>query len=148
MRKEQKNIYPIFSEKLSAYIKEHNMRHTQERFVILEKICEMQHFTIEELRSVLCELMISRATVYNAVMLFESMGLIHKLHKTYGVRATHYQIAQATHSTIHIICERCGRVSQVRDVSTAKILIEKPWSNFEVEYISLYLFGHCKRCKK
>ena len=44
--------------------------------------------------------------------------------------------------------QRCGRVREVKDSTFSRILEDKRMNNFVLERYSLYLYGHCKVCKK
>ena len=116
--------------------------------MILAKICELQRFTIDELRSKLTDITISRATVYNTLSLLEDARLIQKLDKEFGVRTAQYELVHASDSSVQVICQRCGRVSTVRDTTISRMLADKKWSNFVPHHFSLYVFGHCKVCRR
>lgn len=148
MPHKKEDISPTPSEQLRAYLDEHHLRHTPERFAILNKICELQRFTIDELRNTLTELNISRATIYNTLSLLEDAQLIQKLDKEFGVRTAQYEMVHANESSVQIICQRCGRVSKVKDSTISRMLADKKWSNFMPNHFSLYLFGNCKVCRR
>lgn len=134
--------------RLCAYLDEHQLRHTPERFTILSTVCKLQRFTIDELRASLNELAISRATVYNTLSLLEDAQLVRRLTKEYGVRAAQYELVRATDSVVQIICQRCGRVGIVKDPTIKRMLADKRWSNFEPDHFSLYVVGQCKVCRR
>lgn len=140
--------YSSAVERLRAYINEHGMRRTREREVILEQVCALQCFSVEELRGALTELTISRATIYNALEVLEKAGIIHRLDKQFGVRAGKYEVVQANASHIQIICQRCGRVSEVRDTTINRMLADKRFTNFNPQRFSLYIYGTCKVCRR
>lgn len=148
MPHKKEDIFQRSSEKLCAYLNEHRLRHTPERFTILEKICKLQRFTIDELRSTLTELTISRATIYNTLSLLEDAQLVQKLDKEFGVRAAQYELIQANDSSVQIICQRCGRVSVIKDSTISRMLADKRWPNFVPHHFSLYIFGCCKICRR
>lgn len=148
MPTKKEDIQPTPAELLANYLVEHQLRHTPERYTILAKICELQRFTIDELRSKLTDITISRATVYNTLSLLEDARLIQKLDKEFGVRTTQYELVHASDSSVQVICQRCGRVSTVRDTTISRMLADKKWSNFVPHHFSLYVFGHCKVCRR
>ena len=148
MPNKKEDIQPTPAELLANYLVEHQLRHTPERYTILAKICELQRFTIDELRSKLTDITISRATVYNTLSLLEDARLIQKLDKEFGVRTAQYELVHASDSSVQVICQRCGRVSTVRDTSISRMLADKKWSNFVPHHFSLYVFGHCKVCRR
>lgn len=142
------DILQSSSDLLRAYLDEHQLRHTPERFTILSAVCKLQRFTIDELRASLNELAISRATVYNTLSLLEDAQLVRRLTKEYGVRAAQYELVRATDSVVQIICQRCGRVGIVKDPTIKRMLADKRWSNFEPDHFSLYVVGQCKVCRR
>ncbi len=148
MPNKKEDIQPTPAELLANYLVEHQLRHTPERYTILAKICELQRFTIDELRSKLTDITISRATVYNTLSLLEDARLIQKLDKEFGVRTAQYELVHASDSSVQVICQRCGRVSTVRDTTISRMLADKKWSNFVPHHFSLYVFGHCKVCRR
>ena len=148
MPNKKEDIQPTPAELLANYLVEHQLRHTPERYTILAKICELQRFTIDELRSKLTDITISRATVYNTLSLLEDARLIQKLDKEFGVRTAQYELVHASDSSVQVICQRCGRVSTVRDTTISRMLADKKWSNFVPNHFSLYVFGHCKVCRR
>lgn len=148
MSQKKEDIYRRAYDQLCAYMDEHKLRHTPERFNILSSVCTLQRFSVEELRESLTELLISRATVYNTIELFEKAGIIRHVEKEYGVRAGYYELSWLKSSAIHIICQRCGRVREVKDSTFSRMLEDKRLTNFVLDRYSLYLYGHCKVCKK
>lgn len=148
MPNKRDDLYRKAYDKLCAYMDEHNLRYTPERFNILSSVCTLQRFTIEDLRDSLTEILISRATVYNTIELFEKAGIIRHIEKEYGVRAGQYELSFLKGSSIHIICQQCGRVREIKDQTFSRILEDKKLTNFVLERYSLYLYGKCKVCKK
>lgn len=148
MPTKKEDILQSSSSRLCAYLDEHQLRHTPERFTILSAVCKLQRFTIDELRASLNELTISRATVYNTLSLLEDAQLVRRLTKEYGVRAAQYELVRATDSVVQIICQRCGRVGIVKDPTIKRMLADKRWSNFEPDHFSLYVVGQCKVCRR
>ena len=148
MPTKKEDILQSSSSRLCAYLDEHQLRHTPERFTILSTVCKLQRFTIDELRASLNELAISRATVYNTLSLLEDAQLVRRLTKEYGVRAAQYELVRVTDSVVQIICQRCGRVGIVKDPTIKRMLADKRWSNFEPDHFSLYVVGQCKVCRR
>ena len=148
MPNKKEDLYRKAYDQLCAYMDEHNLRYTPERFNILSSVCKLQRFNVDELRNSLTELLISRATVYNTIELFEKAGIIRHIEKEYGVRAGQYELAYLKSSSIHIICQQCGKVKEVKDSTFSRILEDKRLTNFVLERYSLYLYGRCKVCKK
>lgn len=142
------NAYHAALETLRAYINAHQMRQTREREVILLHASQLRCFSVEQLQNALTEITISRATVYNTLTILEKAGIIHRLDKEFGVRAGQYEMVQANASHIQIICQRCGRVSEVRDTTINRTLADKKFTNFTPQRFSLYVYGTCKVCRR
>mgnify|MGYP002513039413 CR=1 FL=1 len=142
------DIFKEATNTLYAYLNEHHMRHTAERIFILEAICRLKSFTVDELREQLTEMNISRATVYNTLTILEKAEIIHRVEKEFGIRATQYELILHNESSVQIICERCGRISEVKDSTISRMLEDKKFTNFTPERFSLYIYGHCKVCRR
>ena len=141
------DIFKETSKMLDAYLNEHRMRHTSERIFILEAICRLKSFHVDQLRAALTDMTISRATVYNTLTILEDAKIIRRLDKEFGVRATQYELIQDGESSVQVICTRCGRMSKVKDTTIHRMLSDKRWSNFEPKHFSLYVYGQCKVCR-
>lgn len=142
------DIYRKAYDQLCSYLDEHHMRHTPERFSILASVCSLQRFTVDDLRYSLTGILISRATVYNTLELFEKAGVIRHIEKEYGVRAGQYELTCLKNSSVQIICQQCGRISEVKDSTISRMLADKRFTNFVPERFSLYIYGRCKVCRK
>lgn len=146
--KKQDDIYREAYQRLCAYIETHQLRHTAERMTILSTVCMLQRFSVDDLRYALTGITISRATVYNTLSIMEEAGIVHRLEKDFGKRATQYEIVFLRHSSVKIICQKCGRISEVKDSTIQRMLDDKNFTNFVQERYSLYIYGHCKVCRK
>lgn len=147
-QKTAEDIYRKAYNQLCAYMDDHRMRYTAERFTILSSICSLQRFTVDDLRYALTGITISRATVYNTLELLENAGVIRRIEKEYGVRAGQYELAYLQSSSVKIICQKCGRISEIKDSTISRMLADKRFTNFVPEYYSLYIYGHCKVCRR
>jgi Fe2+ or Zn2+ uptake regulation protein len=146
--KRQDDIYKRAYQLLDDYISKNQLRHTNERKLILSSVCALQRFSVEELRLTLTSLTISRATVYNALDTMEKAGIVHRLEKDFGKRAVQYELVFLRTSSVKVICQNCGRVSEVKDSTIQRMLDDKSFSNFIQERFSLYIYGHCKICRR
>ena len=142
------DIYKLAYDRLCDYINKYQLRHTAERLTILSSVCTLQRFTVDELRETLTGITISRATVYNALSTMEKAGIVHKLEKDFGRRSTQYEIVFTRTSAVKIICHKCGRISEVKDSTIQRMLQDKNFTNFVQERFSLYIYGHCKVCRR
>lgn len=133
---------------MCAYLDAHHLHHTSERMTILQTACELRTFSVEELRKSMVEINISRATIYNNLNLLEKAGILRRLNKEFGVRAGQYELILHHSSTIKIVCQRCGRISDVKDSTIIRMLADKKFTNFNPEYFTLYIQGCCKICRR
>ena len=146
--KKQDDIYKRAYQLLCEYIETHKLRHTNERKLILSSVCSLQRFSVEELRLSLTSLTISRATVYNALDIMENAGIVHRLEKDFGKRAGQYELVFLRTSSVRIIFQICGLISEVKDSTIQRMLEDKSFTNFVQERFSLYIYGHCKICRR
>lgn len=146
--KKREEIYRKAYDCLCAYLDANALRHTSERLSILTAICDLQRFSVDDLRYALTGIRISRATVYNTLELMERAGIIQRVEKEFGIRAGHYELAFLHNSSVQVICQRCGRVSKVKDSTIQRMLEDKRFTNFIPERFSLYIYGKCKVCRK
>ncbi len=94
-------------------LKRKGLRRTQERFYLLDEIYSMTgHFTADELYRVVKSkgFMISRATVYNSLNLFEELGLVIGHHFSRGGKKYEPSLRK---QHIHLVCSICNKVSEV-----------------------------------
>jgi Fe2+ or Zn2+ uptake regulation protein len=115
---------------------------------ILSAVCTLQRFSVDDLRYALTGITISRATVYNTLSIMEEAGIVHRLEKDFGKRATQYEIVFLRNSSVKIICQKCGRISEVKDSTIQRMLDDKSFTNFVQDRYSLYIYGHCKVCRR
>jgi Fe2+ or Zn2+ uptake regulation protein len=146
--KKQDDIYREAYQRLCAYLESHQLRNTAERMTILSAVCALQRFSVDDLRYSLTGITISRATVYNALTIMEEAGILHRLEKDFGKRATQYEILFLRNSSVKIICRECGRIGEVKDSTIQRMLDDKSFANFIQERFSLYIYGHCKVCRR
>lgn len=146
--RKREEIYRKAYDCLCKYLDTNALRHTAERLSILTAICELQRFSVDDLRYSLTGILISRATVYNTLELFEKAGVVRHIEKEYGVRAGQYELSCLKTSSVQIICQQCGRISEVKDSTISRMLEDKRFTNFIPERFSLYIYGKCKVCRK
>jgi Fe2+ or Zn2+ uptake regulation protein len=88
---------------------------------------------------------LGRATIFRALDLFTSLGLVERVDLPGGDHA--YVACQAVHHH-HAICTDCGRSLDVRDQGLADILTEiGVRSGFQVTAHRLEIFGRCGDCQ-
>ena len=134
--------------KLNHYLAQHQMRRTPERVAILGKVMEFQkHFSVEAVHNSLVSVgyHVSRATVYNAIDLFETCGIVRRLPVSQG--AGEYECVDERTGHINLVCSRCGRSREVKDTELSRRLAHKRYSSFVMTGYDLYISGTCTRCR-
>ena len=88
---------------------------------------------------------LGRATVFRAIELFASLGVVERVDLPDGEHA--YVACEPAHHH-HAICTRCGRSLDVDDSALAGVLEEiGRRSGFRVTHHRLELFGLCPACR-
>lgn len=126
-------------------MKEHEMRCTNERIIVLREIYKSgSHLDADEIFVRLKKkgMSISRATVYHTLDLLFKCHLVTKI--DLGHKHTHYEKSHGVANHLHIICEQCGKVVEVTSNELAAMLEELCLGNgFALESFSLQVFGKC-----
>jgi Fe2+ or Zn2+ uptake regulation protein len=87
---------------------------------------------------------IGRATIFRALELFTSLGLVERVDLPDGTHA--WVACEAVHHH-HAICTRCGRSTDVQDAGLAEALaVIGRRSGFRVTSHRLEVFGLCASC--
>ncbi len=123
-------------------LKRKGLRRTQERFYLLDEIYSMTgHFTADELYRTVKEkgFMISRATVYNSLNLFEELGLVIGHHFSKGGKKYEPSLRR---QHIHLVCSRCNKVSEIciPQIYQLRSLVEEVLP-FKVDHHEVVLTG-------
>jgi len=132
---------------LSNYLEDNHLRKTPERFAILEAIYGMNgHFTLEELGEKMEQenFRVSRATLYNAIRLFQKLRLVvkHNLHQE-----TRYETVYHNEDHCHQICTICGKVKEVNNPTLQGIVQSVKLRRFHQSGYTLYIYGVCSTCQ-
>ena len=134
---------------LSAYVRQHQMRPSRVRDMVLERACQLQQpFTAEQLVQACADERISVATVYNALDLFILARILHAIDRQRGKAATEYAFIVGKSMRMQILCTKCGRVTDIKDKAIERLIKERKYSNFEMQHFSLFVYGECKVCRK
>lgn len=135
------------AEVLRAYLTRHSMRHTPERYAILEVVTALKgHFEIEDIYSAMEAEMyhVSRGTVYNTIELLCKCGILRQLliesHKAL------YEVADGNHA--HLICNNCGKVKEVAFEKVSDLLPVAMLDGFSADYVSATAYGLCGACAR
>ena len=113
---------------------------TPQRLAVLAAISAGRHQGVEQIRARCPEVGI--VTVYRALDLFSGLGLVRRLDLGYGPR---YELAEDHHH--HLICERCGSVTEFERCPVDLQDLPRVGADFEVRSHSLEVYGTCSACR-
>lgn len=132
----------------NRWLEQKRLRKTQERFAVLKMAWQLAgHFGAEELRLKLEEAgyRVSRATVYNTLGLLEECGVLRRHH--FGSNGGEALFERGTGSHLHLICTRCGRVSECDTPAELSSALEVcNHGGFSPSHFSAYIYGVCASC--
>lgn len=131
------------------YVLAQHLRHTPERLKVLTAVCAHGNgFFADDICEEMSQLFISKATVYNALHLFENAGILFCLRNQTDSRRLRYEFILENKHHIQIICPRCGKIAEVKDPMLVNAILTKRIPNFIPDHFSLYIYGQCKRCRR
>lgn len=140
--------YKTALQALNDYIWVQGYRHTAERETILYIICRLkQPFTVDQVKEQALSEHISPATVYNCMQLFDKAGIIHLL-QSRSRSKSEWELITGHRNRLQLICKRCGRVADFKDVAITNAVKLRKYSNFEPDHFTIFVYGECKHCRK
>ena len=104
------------TETFRAYLREHNLPITAQRLAIADVLLESgRHLSVEEVAEELDarRLRVGTATVYRTLEILVQSGLV--VERDFGEGFRRYEPARDTPHHEHLICSRCGAVTEFRD---------------------------------
>ena len=148
--KEAEDIYKAAQAQLDAYVQAHEMRRSQVRNMVLEQICQLpQPFTAAQLEEVCKAERISTGTVYNVLHVLIEASLVRPYDRGIGQTVTEYElVTEVSRSHMQIICRKCGRRTFIYDKALQRLIIERQYSNFNMQNYTLVVYGECKICRR
>lgn len=105
------------------------------------------HFTADDVLSAARERRpaVGRATVFRSLDLLTSLGLVERVDLPGGSHA--YVACQPADHHHHIVCERCGRTTEVGDLGLSPTLRRvEAETGYSLRSHRLELFGVCPAC--
>ena len=141
--------YIAAQERLDTYVREHGMRPSKVRNMVLEQVCQLeQPFVADQLVEACKKERISVGTVYNALSLFLLAQILHAIDRQRGRTATEYELMTGSVIRMQILCGKCGRVADIHDKVIERMVKERKYSNFTMQHFSLFVYGECKICRR
>ena len=133
---------------LNKYLLKNNLRQTPERYIVLKYIYKINtHFDIDYLYNYISKKeKISKATIYNNLEVFTKAKLIKQLQFNSGKILYEKALKKRQHD--HLICTKCGKISEFCDPRIKNILdgIQQT-TKFVIEDHSLNIYGVCTNDK-
>jgi len=148
--KEEDTLYRSAQEQLDEYVASHVMRFSAVRNMVLQQVCKLpQPFTAAQLIEACKTERISVGTVYNVLNLFIEAKLIKVYDRGFGQTVTEYELITAVSKAhMQIVCRKCGRKAAFYDKAIMRMVMERKYSNFNVQNYTLVVYGECKICRR
>jgi Fur family ferric uptake transcriptional regulator len=128
-------------------LRNHGYRITAQRELILLAIRDLSHPTQDSILSWAKAAApdLNRTTVYRALGLLETVGLVE--HSHLGSGAPVYHLA-ASESHIHLSCQKCGQVTSIPRPTAAEFeaMLTRE-AGFQVDLSHTALIGLCENCR-
>ena len=86
---------------------------------------------------------VSRATLYNTIILLIDAGLVIK--HQFG-NTSQYERSYNNETHHHLICTECRKVTEYEDEALKKAIAETKLKGFYASHYSLYIYGLCSKC--
>ncbi|MGI8578431.1 MAG: Fur family transcriptional regulator [Nocardioidaceae bacterium] len=133
---------------LPEQLRARGYRLTPQRQLVLDAVTELGHATPDDIFAWVRERAsgVNVSTVYRALELLESLGLVKHAHLSHGAPTYH---AATTPEHVHLICRDCGNVHEVEPAGVAPLvdmLLES--QGFSADVGHLTVFGLCKECHR
>ncbi|KNY30412.1 Fur family transcriptional regulator [Pseudobacteroides cellulosolvens] len=136
---------------LSSLLKEKGCKLTPQRQTILDIImnCREKHLSAEEIHDLVKRSNpdIGLATVYRTMLLFNEIGIVHKLDLDDGLGRYELNRHESSHRHHHLICTSCNTVIEVEqdllESLEQQILLEH---GFIVRDHRVKFYGTCSSC--
>lgn len=134
-------------ERFTEYLEVNKCRKTTERFAILECLYMHDgHYCVDDIYGMLQQkYRVSKATVYNTLEHLCKANLVMRNVFEQDANAYYERLTLRPHH--HVICLKCGSISNWYDDEVISLLQSKKIRNFRLQETSLHLYGKCIRCK-
>ncbi|MCQ2083787.1 MAG: transcriptional repressor [Bacteroidaceae bacterium] len=134
---------------LETYLHGHGLRCTPERFAILEAVFNIDgNFSPDMLLEEMTErqnFRVSRATVYNNLIIFEQAGLVKRLLLGGSIR---FVLGWHENCNMSLVCTGCGKVTDIQDRKIDTQIHDLKMRRFQMTGYSIQVFGLCSKCSQ
>ncbi|HLT09565.1 MAG TPA: transcriptional repressor [Micromonosporaceae bacterium] len=131
---------------LADELRSRGLRLTAQRQLVLEAVYALGHATPDQVHAHVAKTAagVNITTIYRTLELLEELGLITHAHLSHGA-PTYHAIHEDQH--VHLVCRRCGAVSEVPSDLLAPIAEQLARErSFQVDVEHVALFGVCGGC--
>jgi len=133
---------------LRRYIRNKNLKQSQQRFDILKVFLGVErHLSTEELYKMVQRVNpdVGYVTVYRTMRLMCECGLARELKLEDGITRYEHMYAHKHHD--HLICTSCGRITEVYDDKIEKMQDKLSRKHkFSPSYHKMEIYGLCAEC--
>jgi Fur family ferric uptake transcriptional regulator len=131
---------------LARYIQENRMRNTPERLAILEMFYLRDELlnAQEVFDEMVIRFRVSRATVYNTIQLFYTLGLVIRVEEDNQIK---YKACFGERDFFRTVCTRCGRVQKFIAPALLNAFDGVRYKRFHLEQIVASVYGICSSCQ-
>ena len=143
-----KDSYKGLRKKLDDFLELNNLRKTEERYAIFDRICTFpSYFDIKQLYEQMefSNFHVSRATLYNSIEIFIASGLL--VRHQFGSNTIFFELKLLADKHIYMICTKCGSVMEASRDSLDFNLANLRFRRFTPESYNIYIYGLCSRCR-
>lgn len=133
-------------DQLRQTLRQHNQSLTASRRAIFEALQHQEPQTMHEIIHA-CAGKADRASVYRGIMLFEQLGVVHRIHIgwKYKIELTD----TFSHHHHHLACSQCGAVIPLTEDEHLEALLGQLASShgFQAQSHQLEIRGLCSQCR-
>jgi Fur family transcriptional regulator, ferric uptake regulator len=142
----KKNEYGAEGTRVLRQMSERGFRETAARRAIVETVLNKDgQFNARQLYDELQRWGVGRATVFRTLDVLVELGVLNRLHT--DDRCSSYIVCADQHHH-HLVCERCGSVSEISDARVERaVRTMAVESGFRAREHHLEIVGVCKQCQ-
>lgn len=125
-------------------LKNHDLKVTPQRLLIIESLYEKGHLNIDELYAILKERFpnISLATIYKNIHIMGEKSLLQEV--KIPNQKNVYELTKQEHS--HIVCTKCNNIIDITLDTNLLVKQAINLSNFHIDNSAIVLNGICPKC--